>query len=571
MKMIPAYINGNLSNAESKVFKQLSGIEGYEEWTCLHSLGLSRHIWKRESELDFVLVGPLGVFVLEVKGGRVTREKGLWKFTDRNGTVTVKKESPFSQAKSGMYSLRADIKRRASFNDSICYGYGAMFPDIVFEVDSPEWDSAMIYDSNDLENQISQYIDRITRYWVERSKHSHPLRHEEIEELVEFMRGDFETIRPVKLDIDEAEDAVLRLTREQYACLDGMTDNPRNLFSGPAGTGKSMLAIEQARRMGARDVKTLFLCYNALLAAYVAQIIKTEGYDKKVEVMTIHGFLRSVINRGGLASELKERSSSESDAVLFSQTYPELFEMARINVQPYQYLIVDEGQDVLTEIYAGLLENVVEGGIKKGQWAIFLDPENQKNLFEKLNEKSFQYIQENAATYRLRINCRNTKPIVTQVQSVSGLSAGDARNVRGLPVKYMFYSSQYEEGALVSEEIIKLLRNGASPSDIVLLSPKSPGASLAGSGRLRVPARIEHLDGHIVREHPKNLIAYSSVQGYKGLESPIVILTDIEQINSDWDRTIAYVGYTRAKALLIVVVHENLRQQLSMLPTHTLP
>ncbi len=54
-----------------------------DSWTVLHSVGLARHASKPWAEADVVLVGPPGVLVLEVKGGRLERRNGRWGFRNR--------------------------------------------------------------------------------------------------------------------------------------------------------------------------------------------------------------------------------------------------------------------------------------------------------------------------------------------------------------------------------------------------------------------------------------------------------------------------------------------------------
>ncbi len=74
-RMLPPEVaEDNPSNAEKRIFQKFKdGLSG--EWTVLHSLGLAHHNRKRWAEADFVLVGPRGVFVGEVKGGRIARNR----------------------------------------------------------------------------------------------------------------------------------------------------------------------------------------------------------------------------------------------------------------------------------------------------------------------------------------------------------------------------------------------------------------------------------------------------------------------------------------------------------------
>ena len=52
----------------------------------LHSLGIVNHNRHMYGEIDFLVLTPkLGVYALEVKGGRVRREDGVRYFTFRYG------------------------------------------------------------------------------------------------------------------------------------------------------------------------------------------------------------------------------------------------------------------------------------------------------------------------------------------------------------------------------------------------------------------------------------------------------------------------------------------------------
>ena len=70
-RMLPPFVaESTQSAAERKLFVVLQD-ELSDEWTVLHSLGSTLHDRKPWAEIDFVLVGPAGVYCLEVKGGRV--------------------------------------------------------------------------------------------------------------------------------------------------------------------------------------------------------------------------------------------------------------------------------------------------------------------------------------------------------------------------------------------------------------------------------------------------------------------------------------------------------------------
>ena len=558
--MIPSYISEESSNAERKLFRLFNNSDDLKDWVCLHSLGVIRHLRKREGEMDFVLIGPPGIFVIEVKGGRVSRDEGVWSFTDRHGRVSTKRESPFEQARTALYSLRQDIQQNCAGTDrNILYGYGAAFPDIEFKIQSPEWDSAMVYDSRSSSEPIGKYVRKLSEYWTSRQPSIVPIDKGTTDRITKFLRGNFDTIRPVGIDVRESEDALLKLTEEQFVCLDAMSDNPRTLFIGPAGTGKTVLAAEKARRNAREGINTLFLCYNQMLAVYLRESFQAEGLQDFITVMTVHSYFQSSIKAAGYSKALEEVRGKVDDNKLYRDVYPELFLKAAELIQKYEYLIIDEAQDVLSDTYLLALDAILTAGLDGGSWTILLDPENQANLFERLSKEGLDHLKHAGSVYRLSINCRNTQPIAIQTAIISGHKLGTVAKTHGLPVEYSWFTNQHDQSVKVTQILRRLILQGIKPADIVILSPKSGSASLAGSGRLRAGAPIVRLDESNVAEN-RTSIAYSSVSAYKGLESAVIIFTDIMQIDTEWSRTVNYIGFTRARTMLVVSASEELQQ-----------
>ena len=56
------------------------------------------------------------------------------------------------------------------------------------------------------------------------------------------------------------------------------------------------------------------------------------------------------------------------------------------------------------------------------------------------------------------------------------------------------------------------------------------------------------------------MITYSTVHSFKGLENSYIILTDISSINDDEFKSLLYVGMSRAKVGLIVLLNERSRR-----------
>ena len=167
-KIIPPTICSNVkSNAEKRLFEQFKNLEKCDDWVVFHSYGIENHIYKKHGEVDFIVVAPnYGVFIIEVKGGEISKKDGVWKFIDRYGVEHSKTESPFEQAKSGMYSILEQLSKSKGrrFNNEFIWGYGVMFPDIDYNIESLEYNKEQVFDKRN-HNNIRDFIINLSKYF----------------------------------------------------------------------------------------------------------------------------------------------------------------------------------------------------------------------------------------------------------------------------------------------------------------------------------------------------------------------------------------------------------------------
>ncbi|MDZ7301724.1 MAG: ATP-binding domain-containing protein [candidate division KSB1 bacterium] len=53
------------------------------------------------------------------------------------------------------------------------------------------------------------------------------------------------------------------------------------------------------------------------------------------------------------------------------------------------------------------------------------------------------------------------------------------------------------------------------------------------------------------------IISFATIQAFKGMESPVVVLCDVDRIEGREPQSLLYVGMSRARSLLIVLLHEQ--------------
>ncbi|MCY3804563.1 MAG: NERD domain-containing protein [Candidatus Saccharibacteria bacterium] len=559
MKLIPKQIRSdNKSKAEEKLFQAFKESSDLDYWYCLHSLGMSDHVSKRESEVDFVLISTTGIFTLEVKGGRIKRESGVWILTDRFNH-NHRGQSPFKQAQSSLYTLTRKLQNvlHQHLNQYV-FGYGVVFPDIEFTQTSSEWNNEIIFDQRDLNQPISKYIHRLVNYWQKRSRSSRKFSQHQVAEIINYLRGDFDLNISSHRYAVNTEQEIINLTREQIKHLDVVRSNPRITLSGGAGTGKTMLAMDMFAYNQKQARKTLFLCFNKLLASHLKTMHKDLIQSNSV-IDSLHNFIRAYIN---FTDEDINLFKDKKD--LFQNQFPDKFLMA-IEKQPidkFDYLIVDEAQDILTEKYLSVLDVLIVGGLQKGQWLICLD-ENQ-NIYDGDLTKVFEKIKSYSTLLNLNTNCRNTLNIVNETQLMTGMEINVEDPIEGMPVKHLWYTDQADQVRQTSKIIAQLLRDGFQPSDIIILSPYRH-KSLAVSSSLKNEHQLQELSiSNLHTNKNKDVIYYSTIHSYKGLENQVVILTDIEDVGHSKDKFSNkmknYIGCTRARALLIILIKSDQRK-----------
>jgi superfamily II DNA or RNA helicase len=146
--------------------------------------------------------------------------------------------------------------------------------------------------------------------------------------------------------------------------------NPRVFFEGPAGTGKTMLAIESARRGKAENRHLLFLCFNRLLGLWLRN--QTTALSPDVNVGTLHRHMLEVAN-------LEPPAHTNNN--FWEKELPEraIEQLLKENTDRYMFdeLILDETQDLLRPQYMDFLDLSLKGGLAAGRWRCFGDLERQ--------------------------------------------------------------------------------------------------------------------------------------------------------------------------------------------------
>ena len=542
---IPPYMGEKIkSNAEKKMYDVLQKLNMKNAYV-LHSLGLPKHQSKIYGEIDFVVVCDRGVACLEIKGGRVECRDGKWFFKDRYGVEREKPEGPFAQVTGNMFSLRDVLKKKFQNNKhtkNLLTACGVVFPDIEFKSVSQEIISEVVYDNRT--EDITGYMNRVFDYWEER-QHRQPSRLSpgDIRDIVQFLRGDFVFIPTLSDRLNSVEKRLVRLTSEQAQLMQALSLNKHLLIEGNAGTGKTLLAVDFAKKKAASGKKVLFLTYNKNLANNVIRQVDT---IENLKVINIHALFGEYV-----AVDVKKMQ--ENPNVYFSELLPEIFyeylsELSDEELEKIKYdlIIMDEGQDILKPLYLYSLDTLLRGGFANGDWAVFYD--EKQNIYNPDYNDGMEILHGyNCTEFKLFVNCRNTVQIGTYSSKISGIDLGEFIRENGEEVQNISYEDDDDFKKKITGILKNLCKEKVDIRDVVFLAPKKYKNSKVALAGIEVNEIGDNFDSS------KELPVYATIQGFKGLDSKIVILTDVEYIRKENLSSFLYIAGTRARTLLYIV------------------
>ncbi len=521
--------------------------------TAYYSQLQKTHRFKLISEVDFLYINERGFLCIEVIGGTIHREDKNW-FSDNKRGVTNGISNPFVQAIGCQNALKRYLEEtfgKNSTESKFLVGYAVILPECSFKGRADDLTTEVLFDGKKNIDDFSTFLDETFDYWYKQEQIKHgntplKLNNDQLKQMNDLFRGDFQCAPSMRLEFQTAQRQMIQLTDEQYDVLDIAEDNSNVVISGVAGTGKSLLAVELAKRAAAKNKNVLYICFNRNMATYART--NTNG-NNNITVFTLHKLIMSFLRR----DDLYNSSVVELCQLYSSQTAD--------NNQQYDYVVVDEGQDLLCLPFFDVLDSIIIGGISKGQWTIFLDP--NQNIFNKSEEYEFaiDYLKDvvKPANYSLKTNCRNTEQIARRTSALTLVPPAKYLKIKGPVVNTKVYSDDREFIKLFREDLMSLLSFGVLAKDIVILSRYKKENSLLKKLDAVCNMSINECDD-VSKFNPK-CINYFTVQSYKGLESEYVFLIDIDGFESPENRRINYVGMSRAKIRLSIFFCEQLRDE----------
>ncbi|MFJ5989258.1 NERD domain-containing protein [Lentzea sp. NPDC092896] len=521
--MVPTELGAeDITSSERRVFEAFaaSGLVG----VALHSLNLPDHGHKLTAELDFVLLLEDMVLAVEVKGGQVSCRDGRWTYNDRFGHHRTSREGPFKQVQTAMYALRDRLRQRhGQVIDDVAFGFVVITPDVDL-ASSFEWAEETYCGRGAFSRGVAKAVDRARAYWRGKQAGKLPIGKDLQVKLLQDLRPSFDRSPLLDARASLLDTVMLRLTDEQFSRLDLISEEPRVICSGGAGTGKTFLAAEVARRQALLGRRVLFVCRSEVLASYAGGMLA----GASVDVMPLSGLSIT---------------------------------------EPYEVLVVDEAQDLMTFEALEVLEKAVVGGWADGRWVMFLDQNRQAHLYGDFDPDALQYVQSfGPVKPRLRFNCRNTREIAFQTRVCTGADIGVSTAGTGPEVTFASVGDRQAETAALEAHIRMLKEHEVLPGHISIVSVRGDWETSAAA-RLRDArrGRISRLSPELAATWPTQRMSWASVLDIKGLENRFVCVIDVDSVESEAEIDLLYVALSRPRAGLWVATNQSVDDQLRAL------
>ena len=506
----------------------------------------------KDGETDFLVCHPdLGYLCVEVKGGGVgfDSHSGDWFSVDRHQQKHPI-NNPINQALKAKYSIRSKLNEHQRWKDlalhNVLRGHAVFFPDVgnASVLSRPDMPATLIGCSKDLQSPKS-WIDAGFAYWGNDASSFTALGRRGLDVLRDVFARSFVVTPLVSSQLAEQEARRLVLTKDQIRVLDFLRSHRRVAVSGGAGTGKTVLALEKARRLAAEGFKTLLTCYNRQLADYLSTIC---GATPNLDVMSFHQLCHRQVERAN-------RASGRDLVAEAKVTYPgkDLYEVQLPNalgysleVLPDRYdaIVCDEGQDFREEFWVPLELLLMD--YETSPLYVFYD--DNQNIYARVG--TFPIRDE---PFSLTTNCRNTAPIhVAAYRHYKGVPVSPP-DIQGDELHFEESANRDPQATKINALIVDLIaKQGVSPGDITVLIADAlhKAEYYAALRRLPLPRPASWLEEGV---RGPNTVLIDTIQRFKGLESPIVILWGLDTIDLSRNQELLYVGMSRAKSLLVIV------------------
>lgn len=547
-RMIPSFMDDLTPPGERDVFNMLAA--GPDDWVALHSLDLAP--WNRglRTEIDFVVIVPdTGLVCIEVKSHEeICFEDGRW-------SPPEIRRSPFKQASDGRHTFYRRLRELAPQFKKVPVVHCCIFPRATFDLQRnlslQPWEliDGRCFRAFTSGQDFCADLKTRMRQSIKADANLEPiaaiLSKNQIDSIVNYCLPIRKRCPDAREEILRREEQIEKAFREQQKPVLGLAElNNRLVVSGGAGTGKTLIAMEVARRAAEKGRRVALLCYNQLVGDWMRR--RMEQINPALPNLVVGRAIRVMAEMTGF--EIPSDPSRE----FWETGLPQLLEERLTDADfkataSFDYLVLDEAQDFLARPRLWeCLTQFLDRGLSNGAFALFGDFDNQVLYEYDVMGKTLSALNASAmpSRWRLTENCRNYQIVGETAVRLSGLRnnvySGYMRaggNIQNYDI--FFYDNEREQLNKLGQLLKEFRTCGYKPSEITILSFRSSDACAA--------AQIK-TEGFKLRPvwQARECTGYTTIHAFKGMENKVVILTDLAPSESEFHRHLFYTGMTRA-------------------------
>jgi len=530
-----------VNSSEKYVYEKLMTLS--DSWHIYANMQQHILLYERVSrgEIDFILTHPyFGIVLIEVKGHGVICKDGTWFRGDK------KTKDPYTQIEDA----------RGNLNQFLFQNIEELKPVIKDEKDMRKISSSI----HTL--VVFPFLPDFQNIGMKASK-SNTLTQTDLNDVAGYFKDnipqkDFGSLKGIQekfkdVVLPNVNTAPLRgltknlmeqmmaSTEEQSVILKAILDNNSHVaVKGPAGSGKTVLAVEAARQASEKGEKVLLLCYNQNLSRFLSDVLSD---NPLIEVYSLFGLFAKInINLKDVGtSNLTPTDAAPIIADIMNDNFDK-FDTS------FDVLIIDEAQD-----YSSLFWPTFDLLTENKKWFLFYDTRQAITHVDwelpELNKKSW-------TTFPLTKYLRSTKEISKQVLKVYD-DEYNASAISGLEPQFIQLTNKgWEEGLEALVQVLTGLFETEKyhPSQVQILIPHSRYLEEVEQASFKPNLKIG-----AIKE-----VKIESIHKFKGLESEVVvmILPNIESLESETTtdvRSLIYVGMSRATSLLILIGDQEVK------------
>jgi hypothetical protein len=480
----------------------------------------------QDGECDFIIIHKLlGIVCVEVKGGKVFKEiengKGVFYSKDKNGS-THKIKNPYKQAKKTKYLLLDYWKNNIKNPPWINIKHAVIFP----ETNKPdklltlnEHESITLYKEDllkikskivalftiDYNEVIYEFKNDDMSFFKDLFLSKIPLK-EKLNEIIEFQSKDLENKTAVFIN-------------NLLIGMDGLHN--KLSFQGGAGTGKTYIALEFAKRFNEKNSNVLFLCFNNGLKNFLCNQLSNMKF---IKVMTINEYIFSlninILDQENIETEILKQSSF------------------------FQNIIIDESQDFKNEWW-----KIVELSLEKQSSNMLIFNDNNQKIYKDVFQDNNFF--NDFKKIELNQNFRNTLNIHLLVRNYYNGHSYKSNSIRGEKIKFLEEDSENYDELLNNLLENLIIENDISLEKISILNCDTVKSDDYAKFNSKIKFNLKKCDSNI-----SNAITYDSVYRYKGLENDVVIIINLSNKSNNIE--LLYTALSRAKIMLYVVDNSNI-------------